>query len=88
MYGAEVPFTTSNYNVTTTPRDEYRHVTGEKACPEQQMLDREGKRVRVMRRIEDLMQMPLTKEAKLEKAEVVAVVSAPLRWSISTILLR
>jgi len=88
MYGSDVPFTTSNYNVTTTSYDEYMYVMGEKACPEHQMLDREGKRVRVMRRIEDLMQLPLAMEAKLERAEVVAVVSAPLRWSISTILLR
>ena len=77
MYGADVPFTTSNYNVTTTLHAKYKHTTGEKACPEAQMLDREGKRVRVMRRIEDLMGMPLTEEAKLEKAEVLVVVRAP-----------
>ena len=44
--GCDTPFTTSNYGVTTTPRKEYEIVMGGRECPEEDMKDLGGNRVR------------------------------------------
>ena len=44
--GCDTPFTTSNYGVTTTPRKEYEIVMGGRVCPEEDMKDLGGNRVR------------------------------------------
>ncbi len=62
MHGAEIPFKTTNYGLTTTPKDEFKIASGAKKCPEDQMLDKEGKCVRVIKMIEDLQREPLAKE--------------------------
>ena len=73
LYGFDRRFTSLNYGVTTTPRDEYEITTGKKNCPEQNMLDRKGKKVRVIPRIEDLKKLAVACE--LETSEIFAVVS-------------
>ena len=76
MYGHNIQFITSNYGLRTTPSDEYRIATGEQLCPRDQMLDKHGKEVRVIRRLEALMGLDIVRKSKLVQVEVVAVVSA------------
>ena len=74
MHGCDAPFTTTNYGVTTTPRDEYEITMGKKDCPDKNMKDRKGKLVRMIQKIADLKMLGLTKKAKLEDIEIIAVV--------------
>jgi hypothetical protein len=76
MAGRDVPFVTENYGLTTTPQDEYNITVGKMQCPEKNMLDKKGRRVRVIQRIEELKLLKLVRKAKLREAEIVAVVSA------------
>ena len=75
LYGHNKHFFTSNYGLRTTPSDEYRIATGEQLCPRDQMLDKHGKEVRVIRRLEALMGLDIVKKSKLVQEEVIAVVS-------------
>lgn len=75
LAGCDVEFTTSNYGVTTTPRKEYGISTGALVCPEQDMLDRKGRRVRVIAPIEELKELELCRRAKLTEDELTSVVS-------------
>ena len=50
LYGADVPFTTTNYGLTTTPRAEYAIATGRAECPEAARKDLSGRVVRVRER--------------------------------------
>ncbi len=72
--GSRVEFTTSNYGVTTTPEKEYRISTGQLECPAEDMVDRKGRRVRVIYRIEELEKLVLSRRAKLTMNEILAVV--------------
>ena len=76
MYGHDVPFTTGNYGITTTPEKEYRIATGVRPCPEEDTKDKEGKVVRVVKKVEDLQRLTMTIEAKLSFIEILALVSA------------
>ncbi len=76
MWGFDVKFTTSNYGLTTTPHNEYEISTGKRLCPEEDMKDKKGERVRVIRRIEELKLLKLCKEAVLTDDEILAVVSS------------
>jgi hypothetical protein len=76
MYGFAVAFTTSNYGLTTTPRDEYGISTSKQQCPEKDMLDKKGRRVRVIRPIEELRRLKLCRKAGLTDDEILAVVRA------------
>ena len=76
MYGQDITFETSNYGLRTKPSDEYRIATGEQPCPRDQMLDKRGNQVRVVRRLEDLMCLDIVRKSKLGREEVIAVVSA------------
>ncbi len=78
MWGCDVKFTTSNYGLTTTPKKEYEISTGKLLCPEEEMNDKKGKRVRVIRRIEELKRLNLCQKASLTDDEVLAVVRALL----------
>ena len=78
MYGHNVQFTTGNYDITTTPEVEYKIATGVMPCgPETDVKDKAGRAVRVIRRVEDLQQLPTTKDAGLLFIEILALVSHP-----------
>ncbi len=77
MWGFDVEFTTSNYGLTTTSLNEYEICTGKRQCPEKDMKDKKGKRVRVIRRIEELRRLKLCSKAGLTDDEILAVVRAP-----------
>ena len=76
MWGFDVEYTTSNYGLTTTPQKEYEISTGKRSCPEEDMKDKNGRRVRVVRRIEELKLLKLCKKAGLTDDEILAVVRA------------
>jgi hypothetical protein len=76
MYGHNIIFLSSNYGLQTTPRDEYNIATGQQLCTRDQMLDKHGHEVRVIRPIELLMGLDIVKNSKLGQEEVTAVVSA------------
>jgi hypothetical protein len=70
--GHSVPFTTSNYKITTTPEQEWLYIVGDDkgqrlSCPDM------GHERRIVP-IEELLQRPLAKKAKLTRAEMIAVV--------------
>ena len=75
MAGCDTAFTTSNYQVTTTPRKEYGIATGAQECPAEDMLDRKKRKVRVMRSIDALKTLELCTRAGLKDYEILAVVS-------------
>jgi hypothetical protein len=79
--GCNDDFVTSNYGVRTNPRKEYEIVTGTRACPPEDMLDKKGRRVRVIRKIGELEALALTVKAGLTEDEIVAVVRPPLSFS-------
>ncbi len=70
-------FDTSNYGVRTNPLKEYEIATGRRACPAEDMLDKEGKRVRVVKRIDALKVLKLATKAGLTEDEILAVVRPP-----------
>jgi hypothetical protein len=71
--GCDDEFVSSNYCVRTTPRKEYEITTTSK-CPPEDMLDKRGKQVRVVRCIEELKLLEPAKKAELTEEEIVAVV--------------
>jgi hypothetical protein len=77
MWGCEEEFTTTNYGIVTTPLKEYEISTGTRTCPETELLDRKGMRVRVIRQIEELKELKLCKKACLTDDEILAVVRVP-----------
>jgi hypothetical protein len=74
--GCDDEFVTSNYGIRTTLRKEYEIATGRRACPPGDMLDKKGRKIRVVRRIEELKGLKLVQRAGLEEAEILAVVRA------------
>ena len=75
--GSTDDFVTSNYGVRTNPRKEYEIATGRRACPAEDMLDKKGGEVRVVKRIEDLEQLKMAQKAGLTEDEILAVVRPP-----------
>ncbi len=69
-------FTTTNYGLVTTPLKEYEISTGQRACPAEELLDKKGKHVRIIRRIEELKLLKLCQKARLTEDEILAVVGA------------
>ena len=67
--GAQRYFTTDNYSITTCPKLEWQYVVHHIKCPESQMHS--GRRIES---VEKLMKDELAIEAKLQEAEIVAVV--------------
>ena len=76
MWGFDVEFTTSNYGLTTNPLKEYEISTGKRQCPEEGMKDKKGRRVRVIRPLEELRRLKLCPKAGLTDDEILAVVRA------------
>ncbi len=74
--GCEIPFTTSNYLVTTTPRKEFEIATGERECLAEDMLDRKKRKVRIIRKIDELKTLEICRRAGLKNYEILAVVRA------------
>ena len=75
--GCTVDFDTSNYGVRTNPRKEYEISTGRRACPAEDMLDKAGKKVRVVRSIDSLKALKIVTRAGLTEDEILAVVRPP-----------
>ena len=75
--GCTDDFVTSNYGVRTNPRKEFEIATGQRECPAEDMPDKRGKEVRVVKRIEELMQLKMARKARLTEDEILAVVSPP-----------
>ena len=67
--GSNYIFSTGNYHITTTPKAEWEMIVDGAACPDDQK--HHG---RVMRKVEDCMQLALTKRAGLIQAEVVSAI--------------
>eukprot|EP00291_Cryptomonas_curvata_P027813 CAMPEP_0172212760 /NCGR_PEP_ID=MMETSP1050-20130122/37213_1 /TAXON_ID=233186 /ORGANISM="Cryptomonas curvata, Strain CCAP979/52" /LENGTH=288 /DNA_ID=CAMNT_0012893511 /DNA_START=614 /DNA_END=1477 /DNA_ORIENTATION=+ len=88
MWGCDAEFTTLNYGLRTTPRKEYAISTAARPCPAEDMLDRNGGRVRVIRRLDELRPLKLSQEASLTDDEILAVVlySGPMFQVYNTIL--
>jgi hypothetical protein len=76
--GCTDDFVTSNYGVRTSPRKEYEIATGQRACPAEDMLDKKGRKVRVVKRIEELTLLKMERKAELTEDEILAVVRPPL----------
>ncbi len=73
--GFNIQFETTNYGIITTPFQEFQYATGKALPPEQDMLDRSGARVRVVRPLAELMELRVVIKAMLTADEVLAVVS-------------
>jgi hypothetical protein len=65
---------TGSFGVRTNPRKEYEIVTGRRACPAEDMLDKKGRTVRVVKRIEELKLLQIAQKAGLSEDEILAVV--------------
>ncbi len=72
--GCDDEFVSGNYGVRTTPRKEYEIVKGRRACPPEDMRDKQGQTVRHVRPIEELKGVKLAQRAGLTEDEIVAVV--------------
>ena len=59
------------------PRKEFEIATGQCECPAEDMLDREGRKVRVVKRIEELKLLKMAQKAWLTEDEILAVVRPP-----------
>jgi ankyrin repeat protein len=70
--GSSYEFTTPNYNVKTTPLNEWQYICGDDKCARVPCPDM-GYGRRIVS-IEELLQIPLARKAKLTRAEVIAVV--------------
>ena len=68
-HGSQRYFTTVNYRITTCPKLEWQYVVHRIKCPEYQMHS--GRRIES---VDKLMKDELAIEAKLQRAEIVAVV--------------
>ena len=75
--GCTDDFDTSNYDLRTNPWNEYKIGTGQCECPAAHMLDKKGRKVRVVRRIEELKQLKIVRKAGLTEDEILAVVRPP-----------
>jgi hypothetical protein len=91
-FGCNVEFTTGNYNITTTASKEWMYAVGEKSgsryvqreCPDHQMFNRKGERVRTLDSVQmyiDMLQRGESFEPSndLEKRLFSAIQAAKLR---------
>jgi hypothetical protein len=70
---SHVAFATPNYNILTEPALEWSYAVDGVAPPHDQLLDKEGRVVRTIRTIDQLMQLDIVKKAGLHRAEVISV---------------
>jgi ankyrin repeat protein len=68
-----VEFTTSNYSLRTTPALEWNYAVEGVQPPPGHFLNKEGRAVRKIRSIEELMKLDIVIKAGLERAEVISV---------------
>ena len=88
MEGCDESFESTNYGVMTTPRKEYEISTGARKCPEKDMLDRMGRRVRIVKPTGELMELKAARRAGLIEQEILAVVCRiSIAFSLFLILL-
>jgi hypothetical protein len=77
--GCDVEFTTTNYNIKTTPKKEYGIAKDPAKCREEDKKDKERKNVvRHVKRLEDLERLSLAGQAKLMLLEILVIVSFAL----------
>jgi WD40 repeat protein len=81
--GCDVQFTTGNYKITTTPRQEWQYIVENVSCPDM------GHKRRLVP-IGELLQLDSSKTAKLCEEEVIAIVlyTGPMFQIYNTILRR
>jgi hypothetical protein len=72
--GCDDEFVSTNYDVRTTPRKEYEITNGRRECPPEDMLDKKGRKVRIVRDLEELKMLKVAQAAGLTEEEIVAVV--------------
>jgi len=70
--GCDEEFTTDNYQIKTCPIKEYKISSGQIDCPESEMKDLKGQKVRSIRSPRELQKLPIA--ATLMVLEVLAVV--------------
>ena len=75
MAGCDESFITSNYGVETTPRAEYEIATGQWECSPGDMMDKKGRRVRVIRNLEGLKLLRVVQDAEIGEEEIEALAS-------------
>ncbi len=80
--GCDDEFVSTNYDVRTTPLKEYEIATSRRECPPKDMLDKKGRKVRIVRDINELKMLKLAQTAGLVTEEIMAVV-----WPLSVKLL-
>jgi hypothetical protein len=74
--GCDVEFTTTNYNIKTTPKKEYCIAKDPATCREEDKKDKERKKVvRHVKRLEELERLSLAGQAKLMLLEILVIVS-------------
>ena len=74
--GCDVEFTTSNYQITTTPKKEYGILSDPQMCTEEDKMDKDRETViRSVKNVDQLVLSPIAKAAGLQPFEVKAVVS-------------
>ncbi len=74
--GCTDSFVTSNYGVRTNPCKEFEIATGQRECLAEDMLDKRGREIRVLKHIEELKQLKVAEKAGLTADEILAVVPA------------
>jgi len=81
--GCDVEFTTTNYEIKTTPKREYDIARNVQECPEEDKKDKKKKTdkiIRKVKKIDELVEMPTAVQAKLTFFEVLAIVSFDCRY--------
>ena len=74
--GCSVEFTTTNYQITTTPKKEYEIASDPDKCPEEDQMNQEKtKKIRNVKRLDELVKLDIAKQALLILFEVKAIVS-------------
>jgi hypothetical protein len=70
--GCNTPFTTGNYQITTTPRQEWLYIAGDETGQQVACADMDHER-RIVR-MSELMKLKLAKDAQLTEVEMLAIV--------------
>jgi len=74
--GCNVEFTTTNYGITTTPKQEYDIARNLQECPEEDKKDKKTNEIiRNVKKIKELEKLPTAVQANLILFEVLAIVS-------------
>jgi hypothetical protein len=90
--GHDTEFITSNYGLTTTPEKEYQiALTGKfegKDIPKRDLCDKSGRnQVRFIKPLHDLEKLPVVRESKLKRYEILSVVSSSAKSIYSLVSL-